>query len=670
MEIQIRHGQMSQAGSTWDNGFYAKGDVAGVGIEFLVDNGSTMTLISKVAFDRLPAENQSTTSTEILKVRDANGNLIKTYGSIEVPINFNGFLYKQKAVICDIGLDGILGQDFLLKNVSRINYKQYTLHTQQGEIQCYIYGKSAATCRIEVRRTTLVPPQSGIWLPVYIPGSENLTSHGFAEPVPPKKSTLSMIPGVLDLREKVVSVVNCTEEPITLHAKQLLGTCESYTDSEQSGRVHLIKESFPVNPEEPASSQLPEHLHDMFSKSSVHLNTKQKETLAKLLLDYHQVFARSSEDLGLTNLVEHRINVGCAIPVSQPTRRQPLGKRETERAEIKRMLKRGIVEPSSSPWSSNVVLVTKKDGGARFCVDYRVLNSLTKKDAYPLAPVSECLDSLAGSKWFSTMDLNSGFWQVGLEKNSRECTAFSTSMGLFHFTVMPFGLVNSPSTFSRLMGTIFRDLQWVELLAYMDDILSLSSSFEEGIERLGRIFDRLLAANLKLKPSKCLFFQKQTHFLGHIVSEQGISTDPEKVSAIQDWPPCRTAKQCRSFLGLASYYRRFCPGFAEIARPLHKLCEKGRRFQWTPEAQEAFDRLKQVLTSPPVLAYPLPNIRFIVDTDASAFSVGGVLSQIQNGHERVIAYMSKSMNQHEQNYCTTRKELLAVIIAIKTFHSY
>ena len=386
--------------------------------------------------------------------------------------------------------------------------------------------------------------------------------------------------------------------------------------------------------------------------------------------DYHQVFARSSEDLGLTNLVEHRINVGYAIPVRQPTRRQPLGKRETERAEIERMLKRGIVEPSSSPWSSNVVLVTKKDGGARFCVDYRVLNSLTKKDAYPLAPVSECLDSLAGSKWFSTMDLNSGFWQVGLEKNSRECTAFSTSMELFHFTVMPFGLVNSPSTFSRLMGTIFRDLQWVELLAYMDDILSLSSSFEEGIERLGRIFDRLLAANLKLKPSKCLFFQKQTHFLGHIVSEQGISTDPEKVSAIQDWPPCRTAKQCHSFLGLASYYRRFCPGFAEIARPLHKLCEKGRKFQWTPEAQKAFDRLKQVLTSPPVLAYPLPNIRFIVDTDASAFSVGGVLSQIQNGHERVIAYMSKSMNQHEQNYCTTRKELLAVIIAIKTFHSY
>ena len=330
MEIQIRHGQMGQTGNTWDNGFYAEGDVAGVSIEFLVDNGSTMTLVSKVAFDRLPAENQSTTSTEILKVSDANGNLIKTYGSIEVPIQFNGFLYSHKAVICDIGPEGILGQDFLLKHVSRINYKQYTLHTEHGEIQCYIYGQSAATCRIEVRRTTLVPPQSGVWLPVDIPGSENLTSHGFAEPVSSTKTSVSMIPGVKDLSEKVVTMINCTEEPLTLHAKQMIGTCESYTDSEESGQVYLVKETFPVDPEKPASSQLPEHLQDMFSRSSVHLDTQQKGTLAKLLLDYHQVFAKSSEDLGLTSLVEHHINVGCSIPVRQPMRRQPQGKREAE----------------------------------------------------------------------------------------------------------------------------------------------------------------------------------------------------------------------------------------------------------------------------------------------------------------------------------------------------
>ncbi|MCG8047712.1 MAG: reverse transcriptase, partial [Candidatus Thiodiazotropha endolucinida] len=510
----------------------------------------------------------------------------------------------------------------------------------------------------EVRRTTVVPPQSGIWLPIDIPGSENLTEHGFIEPIFSQKTTdaLSMIPGVLDLSEKIVSVVNCSEEPITLHAKQLIGTCESYTDSEPNGGVNLVQETLQLETGEPANPQLPDHLQDLFARSSIHLNCEQKEALSKLLLDYHQIFAKSSNDLGLTTLVQHRINVGCAVPVRQPVRRQPLGKRDAERAEIEQMLKRGIIEPSSSPWSSNVVLVSKKDGGLRFCVDYRVLNSLTKKDAYPLPPVAECLDALAGSKWYSTMDLNSGFWQVGLERSSRECSAFSTSLGLFHFTVMPFGLANSPSTFHRLMETVFRTLQWRELLIYMDDILSMSCSFDEGIERLGRIFERLRAANLKLKPSKCLFFQKETKFLGHIVSSKGVATDPEKVSSILDWPPCRTAKQCRSFLGLASYYRQFCPGFAEVARPLHKLCEKGAKFIWDSLAQAAFDNLKKLL--------------FILDTDASAFSVGVVLSQVQNGHERVIAYMSKSINQHEQRYCTTRKELLAVIMSLKTFHSY
>ena len=173
-------------------------------------------------------------------------------------------------------------------------------------------------------RITLAPPQSGVWLPVDILGSENLTSHGFAEPVSPTKTSLSMIPGVIDLSEKVVNVVNCIEEPLTLHAKQMIGTCESYTDSKESGRVHLVKETFRVDPEKPASSQIQEHLHDMFSRSSVHLDTQQKGTQAKFLLDYHQVVAKSSEDLELTSLVEHLIIVGCSIPVRQPMRRQPL----------------------------------------------------------------------------------------------------------------------------------------------------------------------------------------------------------------------------------------------------------------------------------------------------------------------------------------------------------
>lgn len=247
------------------------------------------------------------------------------------------------------------------------------------------------------------------------------------------------------------------------------------------------------------------------------------------------------------------------------------------------MLDRGVIEPSTSPWSSPVVLVTKKDGSFRFCVDYRVLNSLTVKDAYPIPRVDECLDALSGCKWFSSMDLNSGFWQVGLHPEDRQKSAFATSLGLFQFTVMPFGLANSPSTFERLMEDVLRGLQWEELLLFMDDIVSPSKSIEEDLQRLRNIFDRLRAANLKLKPSKCSFFQKKIRFLGHIVSESGVATDPEKLSAIKDWPIPRSAKQVKSFLGLCSYYRRYVKGLAKIARPLHLISDKTAKFTWNDQ---------------------------------------------------------------------------------------
>lgn len=197
----------------------------------------------------------------------------------------------------------------------------------------------------------------------------------------------------------------------------------------------------------------------------------------------------------------------------------------------------------------------------------------------------------------------------------------------------------------------------------MDDILWVSSTFEEGLERLERIFQCLLGANLKLKSAKCIFFQKNVRFLGHLVSEDEISTDPEKTRAVQEWPVPKSAKQVCSFLGLCSCNRGFVQDFAAIAKPLHKMCEKDRKLIWSDECQRSFDTLKQTLVSGPILAYPLPDLPFILDTDASGKAVGAVLSQEQDGVERVIAYMSKSMNVQGQVYCVTCKELLSVVTA-------
>ncbi len=259
---------------------------------------------------------------------------------------------------------------------------------------------------------------------------------------------------------------------------------------------------------------------------------------------------------------------------------------------------------------------------------------------------------------------------MGLVPEDKEKTAFSTSLGLFHFTRLPYGLVTAPSEFSRLMGEVLRGLQWTECCVYMDDIIVPSSTFKESLQRLEHVFQRLQEARLKLKPRKCTFFQKSVKVLGHVVSEEGIATDSDKITAVRDWPVPTSAKGLKSFIGLASYYKRYVQNFSHIAKPLYRMGEKSAKFVWTEEAQLAFDQLKQVLISVPILGFPQVGNPFLLDTDCSNVAMGSVLSQVQDGKERVIAYMSKTLNKHEVSYCTTRKELLSLVTSVKHFHHY
>ena len=227
------------------------------------------------------------------------------------------------------------------------------------------------------------------------------------------------------------------------------------------------------------------------------------------------------------------------------------------------MLAEGIIEPSYSPWASPVVLVRKKDGSVRYCIDYRRLNAVTRKDSYPLPRIDDSLDSLGSAKYFSTLDLASGYWQVGLSPDAREKSAFCTTSGLYQFRVMPFGLANAPATFQRLMERVLTGLHWEVCLVYLYDVIVFSKTWKGHLQRLDIVFQRMRAANLRLKPSKCHLLQKQVGYLGHIVSE-GVSTDPEKTRAVDDWPVPQGVSDVRSFLGLCGYYRRFVPDFATI----------------------------------------------------------------------------------------------------------
>ncbi len=264
---------------------------------------------------------------------------------------------------------------------------------------------------------------------------------------------------------------------------------------------------------------------------------------------------------------------------------------------------------------------------------------MTCKDSYPLPRVDDLLDALAGAEWFSTIDLASGYWQVEVDPEHREKTAFTTPHGLFEFRVMPFGLCNAPSTFQRLMELVLAGLKWEVCLAYLDDVVVFGRTFEEHFHRVRVVLSRLREFNLKANPKKCQLFRRSASFLGHVISGKGVSTDGAKVDAIQKWPVPTDVRELRSFLGIASYYRRFVMGFANITAPLSRLLQKGT-FTWTQECDLAFNTIKRKLTSAPILGYPITQGTFYLDTDASQDGIGAVLSQWQDGVERVIAYGS------------------------------
>jgi hypothetical protein len=277
-------------------------------------------------------------------------------------------------------------------------------------------------------------------------------------------------------------------------------------------------------------------------------------------------------------------------------------KRYTEWAENMREM--GISRPSTSPWAARSLIVRKKDGSDRYCVDYRALNAQTISDTYPLPRIDSALDAFAGSIIFSTLDLCAGYWQVRIAEKDKYKTAFLTPAGLDEFNVMPFGLMNAPATFQRMMDVVLSGLSWKSALVYLDDIIVFSRSFEDHLKHLEEVFTRLKNANLSLKAEKCHFGQAQVLYLGHVVSAQGIRADPGKVSAVQNFPTPKDVSSLRSFLGLANYFRRFIYRFSHVAAPLNAITSKNVPWNWTEECNQAFLHLKEALISPPLLAHP------------------------------------------------------------------
>lgn len=352
-------------------------------------------------------------------------------------------------------------------------------------------------------------------------------------------------------------------------------------------------------------------------------------------------------------------------PVNQRPYRYALQQKDEIDKMVQELLKSGTVQPSSSPYASPVVLVKKKDNTWRLCVDYRKLNNMTIKDRFPIPLIEDLMDELGGSKVYSKIDLRAGYHQVRMEESDIHKTAFRTHNGHFEYLVMPFGLTNAPATFQSLMNHVFRDYLRKFVLIFFDDILIYSSSEEEHIRHLEAVFSLMRVNKLFAKRSKCEFATDRVEYLGHFIQASGISTDPRKVKAVEEWPQPKTVKMLRGFLGLAGYYRRFVKHFGIIARPLHNLTKK-EGFEWNEEAQKAFVELKKSLCSAPVLALPQFDKPFVVETDACGHGIGAVL--MQEGHP--LAYISRQLKGKQLTLSIYEKELLAVVFALQKWRHY
>ena len=397
------------------------------------------------------------------------------------------------------------------------------------------------------------------------------------------------------------------------------------------------------------------------------LTSDQRAQLDRLIRAY---FQDMTGPLGTVTSVEHEIIVDSP-PIKLPYYPVSPVKQKLIDEELRQLLEQGVVEPSSSAWSSPILLVPKKDGSYRFCVDYRRLNKVTKRDAYPLPFISSILDRLRNARYLSSLDIKSAYWQVPVAEASREYTAFTIpGRGLFQFRRMPMGLTNAPATWQRLIDRVLgADLE-PYVLVYLDDIVVISPDFDTHLSILTKVLDRLQKAGLTVSREKCQFCMPRLKYLGYIVDGNGLHVDPDKVEAILRIPTPKTVTEIRRFAGMASWYRRFVPEFATIMDPLHRLTKKNARFDWTDECEKAFMQIKKQLVEAPILTCPDFGKPFCLQTDASAYGLGAVLSQTLDGEERVIGFLSRSLTRQERNYTTTERECLGVIWAIEKFRHY
>ncbi|MCG8109820.1 MAG: RNase H-like domain-containing protein, partial [Candidatus Thiodiazotropha taylori] len=591
--------------------------------------------------------------------------------NVPITIGTQTFLHTVCAApVKDICL---LGLDFMVATGCVIDLGNELLKVGQELVPISVaMAEEQQFSKVTVIRRTVIQPNSVGFVKAQL--DNPIEGSYMVESCPTKHTLASRVYG--EGNYVTLRVVNDSDQFVTFKKGNKIGHAEpadkiANHDSTQEATIFQTTQTSGVAEQDDTECEgIPTHLKQMYLDNITDLSDHQKCEFKHLLSEFPDIFSKDDFDLGCLNIgVEHKIKTHDEIPVVEKIRRTPLQFQKQEQEYIEKLLKQKVIEPSVSEWSAAPVLVRKKTGELRYCIDYRALNAKTYKDNYCLPLIEDCLDSLHGKHLFCLLDLCSGYYQIPLEGVSKHKTAFGTRFGSFQWSRLPMGLCTAPATFQRAMQLVLRGLTWQDVIVYLDDVIVLGTDFEDALSALKKVFVRFREHGLKLKPRKCHFFKEQVEFLGKLVSGNGVSISPDKLEAVKKWPVPLNAKELQSFLGFMNYHRSHVRNFAQVSADLYDITSV-EKFTWKSKHQAAFEKLKELAITAPMLSHPSPDGEFILDTDASHTQIGAALYQIQDGVEKPICFASHVLLKQHRNYCTTRKELLAVVKFCRQFRHY
>lgn len=696
-------------------------NVGGVDCSCLLDTGSQVTTVAKSFYQTHLSDHPIKPISDILEVEGANGQPVPYLGYVEVDLKFPKALLESEPEISTLALivpdlpsnsgvplligtntldplyDQCCDESSFPQNPSCHGYR-HVLRTLQLRKKQATSGKLGFV-KLRGKEQEILPAKQKVVLEGYMcVNSANTEKYGLLE-----QPSISTLPGgvfvdccLISLPEHgsnklPVILRNETEHDIILPTNCVIAdltVAEVVVDNH-----HAVEKDDQKRVVECSTQQTQEKCQGKSFDFGPSLPEEWKERVMMKLSTFSDVFAQHDLDFGHATRIQHHIKLKDETPIKQ--RPRPIHPRDYEavKRHLQTLLDAGVIRESESPFSSPIVVVRKKNGDVRLCVDYRKLNLQTIKDSYALPNLEESFSALAGSKWFSVMDLKSGYYQIEMNESDKHKTAFVCPFGFWEFNRMPQGITNAPSTFQRLMEKCMSDIHLKEVLVFLDDLIVFSNTLEEHETRLIHVLSRLREYGLKLSPDKCKFFQTSVRYLGHIVSSDGVKTDPEKVQALKTWPRPQNLKELQSFLGFSGYYRRFVKDYSRIVKPLTNLTagypprRKGVKVspndgkyhspkepfgeRWNPECQQAFEEIIHKLTSSPVLGYADPKVPYVLHTDASTTGLGAALYQEQDGRLRVIAYASRGLSCSEAKYPAHKLEFLALKWAVtEKFHDY